>query len=62
VTDHIQLIGKKLDHLQRMRAYLGYSLEQARRLIPMDSWESTDPRSELLNAVPPAPTFASFFN
>lgn len=45
MTGHIQLIGKKLDHLQRMRAYLAYSLEQAQCLIPIDSWESLTPEN-----------------
>ena len=45
MTEHIQLIGKKLDHLQRMCVYLAYSLEQARRLIPIDSWASLTPEN-----------------
>jgi hypothetical protein len=43
MTEHLQLIEKKLDHLQRMLAYLAYSLEQAQRLIPIDDWESLAP-------------------
>ncbi|QFY88708.1 hypothetical protein D5125_04005 [Magnetovirga frankeli] len=43
MTEHLQLIEKKLDHLQRMLAYLDYSLEQAQRLIPIDDWESLTP-------------------
>lgn len=43
MTGHTELIMKKLEHLQRMRVYLAYSTDQARLLIPIDSWENLTP-------------------
>ena len=43
MTDHLLLIGKKLDHLSRMQAYLAYSLEQISKLMPIHSWASLTP-------------------
>jgi hypothetical protein len=40
MTGHIALIQKKLDHLQRMRGYLSYSLEQSLQLMPIQEWQS----------------------
>lgn len=43
MSEHIQLIGRKLDQLQRMQTYLAYSLEQARRIVPIESWMGLTP-------------------
>jgi len=43
MSEHIQLIGKKLDHLRRMQTYLEYSLEQACRVVPIESWGNLTP-------------------
>jgi hypothetical protein len=43
MTEHLHLIHKKLDHLQRMRNYLDYSFDQARQLIPIESWARLTP-------------------
>jgi hypothetical protein len=40
VTDHLQLIRQKLDHLARMRQYLDYSLGQTAALLPIKDWSS----------------------
>jgi hypothetical protein len=51
MNEHMQMIGKKLDHLRRMQTYLTYSLEQARLIVPIDSWESlTSEQHETLAA------------
>lgn len=39
MTEHLDLIWKKIEHLRRMRTYLAYSLEQTLPLIPVASWE-----------------------
>lgn len=43
MSDHLALIWKKLDHLARMREYLMYSLEQTRKLLPIDNWANLSP-------------------
>jgi hypothetical protein len=40
MNEHIQLIEKKLDHLTRMQTYLAYSLDQVRRVVPIQAWEN----------------------
>lgn len=44
MTEHLLLIGKKLEHLARMRDYLAYSLDQTRKLMPIQSWPNLTPR------------------
>jgi len=43
VSEHIALIWKKLDHLARMREYLVYSLDQIRKLLPIEDWARLQP-------------------
>jgi hypothetical protein len=50
MTDHLLLIGKKLDHLSRMQAYLAYSLEQISKLMPIQSWASLTPEQHQILA------------
>lgn len=38
MSEHIDLIWKKLDHLARMREYLHYSHTQVRQLLPLTDW------------------------
>lgn len=45
MTDHLLLIGKKLEHLSRMRGYLAFSLEQISKLMPIQSWASLTPEN-----------------
>jgi hypothetical protein len=45
VSEHIRLIWKKLEHLDRMRGYLAYSLEQTLPLLPIQSWLSLTPEN-----------------
>ena len=40
MTEHQRLIGRKLEHIQRMRGYLEYSLQQARLLMPIQRWDT----------------------
>ncbi len=43
MSEHIALIWKKLDHLERMREYLVYSLEQISKLLPIQDWARLQP-------------------
>jgi hypothetical protein len=43
VNEHIALIWKKLDHLERMREYLLYSIEQVTALLPIQDWQALQP-------------------
>ncbi len=43
MNDHVALIWKKLDHLDRMRAYLLYSIEQVQAFLPVQDWQSLTP-------------------
>lgn len=43
MSKHVRLIWKKIEHLNRMRGYLAYSLEQILPLIPIQSWASLTP-------------------
>lgn len=45
MSEHIRLINTKLAQLQRMRAYLLYSLDQTRRVVPIQSWENLTPEN-----------------
>jgi hypothetical protein len=45
VSEHVRLIWKKLEHLNRMRGYLTYSLEQTLPLLPIQSWLSLMPEN-----------------
>ena len=40
-----QLLWKKIEHLQRMRTYLDYSLEQTLRLMPISDWHQLTPEN-----------------
>ncbi|MBK5938191.1 hypothetical protein [Halochromatium roseum] len=44
MTEHLQLIDKKLEHLERMRGYLTYSLEQVSVLMPINDWKTLTPK------------------
>ncbi len=43
MSEHLRLIGKKLEHLARMRGYLSYSYEQISELMPIRFWSSLTP-------------------
>lgn len=43
MSANVQLIWKKIEHLQRMRTYLDYSLEQTLRLMPINDWHQLTP-------------------
>ena len=43
MNEHIALIWKKLDHLERMREYLLYSIEQVTALLPIQDWQALQP-------------------
>lgn len=43
MSEHVRLIWKKIEHLKRMRGYLGYSLQQTLPLIPIQSWINLTP-------------------
>ena len=45
MSDHVQLIWKKIEHLARMRGYLSYSLAQTLRLVPIQDWENLTPEN-----------------
>ncbi|NEX17724.1 MAG: hypothetical protein C1943_14155 [Halochromatium sp.] len=44
MTEHLQLIDKKLEHLERMHGYLMYSLEQVSGLMPINDWKTLTPK------------------
>lgn len=43
MTDHLQLIRLKLEHLLRMREYLAYSLGQVQKVLLLDDWKALTP-------------------
>ncbi len=43
MSEHIALIRKKIDHLNRMQGYLAYSLAHTRPLIPIGDWLTLTP-------------------
>lgn len=43
MNTNVQLIWKKIDHLQRMRDYLDYSRAQASVLMPIHDWQLLTP-------------------
>ena len=43
MNEHIQLIRKKIEHMQRMRMYLDYSLAQTLPLLPIDDFQALTP-------------------
>ena len=43
MTEHIRLIWKKLAHLQRMKHYLDWSLDQVRPIVPIRDWALLTP-------------------
>lgn len=43
MSEHVVLIRKKIDHLNRMQGYLGYSLAQTQPLIPIVDWLALTP-------------------
>ncbi len=44
MTEHIRLIWKKLDHLQRMEGYLSWSLVQVGQIVPIRDWAAITPQ------------------
>ena len=40
MTEHLRLIARQLDHLQRMRGYLAYSAERCQAIFPVTNWQS----------------------
>lgn len=45
MSEHLRLIGRKLDHLQRMGAYLEYSFDQTAPLMPIRVWAGLTPEN-----------------
>lgn len=43
MSEHIQLIRKKIEHLLRMRTYLDYSLAQTLPLLPIGDFQALTP-------------------
>jgi hypothetical protein len=43
MSEHIQLIRKKIEHLHRMKVYLDYSLAQTLPLISISDWQALTP-------------------
>ena len=43
MSTNVQLIWKKIAHLQRMRDYLDYSRAQALVLMPIHDWQQLTP-------------------
>jgi uncharacterized protein YutE (UPF0331/DUF86 family) len=43
MSEHVALIRKKIDHLNRMQSYLAYSLAQTLPLIPIVDWLALTP-------------------
>jgi len=43
VTDHLQLIRIKLDHLIRMREHLSYSLGEVQKVLLVNDWKFLKP-------------------
>ena len=43
MTDHLQLIQVKLEHLTRMREHLAYSLSQVEKVMPLNDWAALGP-------------------
>ena len=39
MTDHLQLIRIKLDHLIRMREHLSYSLGEVQKVLLVNDWK-----------------------
>lgn len=40
MTEHLRLIARQLSHLQRMREYLNFSTQRARRILPIANWRA----------------------
>lgn len=38
MTEHRQLVQKKIEHLERMAGYLAWSLDQVRTFVPIQDW------------------------
>ncbi len=43
MTEHIRLIGKKLEHLCRMQTYLSWSAQQVGHIVPIHDWRPITP-------------------
>ena len=43
MTDQLQLIQTKLQHLVRMQQYLAYSLGQVELMLPLKDWSALTP-------------------
>lgn len=43
MSEHLRLVARKLEHLQRMRTYLEYSLGQTIPLMPIKAWAALTP-------------------
>ena len=43
MTEQLQLIQAKLRHLARMQEYLGFSLTQVKKVLPVQDWNALTP-------------------
>jgi hypothetical protein len=43
MTDHLNLIRIKLQHLSRMSEYLAYSLSQVESILKLKNWAALSP-------------------
>jgi uncharacterized protein YutE (UPF0331/DUF86 family) len=43
MTEHLRLIARQLDHLQKMQDYLEFSYSRANRILPATQWSNLTP-------------------
>lgn len=42
MTEHLRLLARQMEHLQRMRRYLEYSAHRCQGIFPVTSWQALD--------------------
>lgn len=42
MTEHLRLLARQLEHLQRMRGYLAYSAHRCQGIFPVTNWQALD--------------------
>jgi hypothetical protein len=40
MTEHLRLIARQLNHLQRMRQYLAHSFDRCSEILPVTNWQA----------------------
>ena len=61
MTDHLNLIRIKLQHLSRMRDYLAYSLSQVESVLKLTDWTALSP-DQHESLAKEAPALFGYFN